>query len=121
MLAYGVSPNQHKRWLFEHIKTNRNLIRTLEASTLIEKEDRHDLLQSLRREVKEYLDEMIQLERWRKKEGYAPDRPYKPPSLIAYENKRKEDGTFEDYMDQKAYTQVAIDQLRHNLTEKGLL
>lgn len=89
VLAYGKTPNEHKRWLLSHIKVNRSLIRTLDASTIIEWEDKQPLLQTLRREVKELLDEMIELERLRKREGLAPDDPYKPPSQLEYERKER--------------------------------
>lgn len=80
MLTLDETPNDHKRWLLELIKTNRSLIKTLEASTIIEHEDRRDLLTSLRSEIRDYMKELLDLERWRRREGYEPDQPYEPRS-----------------------------------------
>lgn len=62
---------------------------------------------------------MVELERWRRREGYEPDQPYKPPSLIAYEKQLEADGELDDYMEYHATLQAEIDRLEYEYKMKG--
>ena len=116
MLIYGETPKGHKDWLLDLIRTNRSLIKELEKKrdTIPEAEQ---LLPTLRQEIKDWLAKMVELERWRRREGYDPEQPYKPPSLIAYEKEIEADGELEDYMEFQATLQADIERLEYQLKE----
>ena len=118
MLIYGETPKQRKKRLMDLIRTNRNLIKTLEDKRRIFPEA-DELLPTLRQEIKDWLAEMVELERWRRREGYEPDQPYKPPSLIAYDKQLEADGELEDYMEYHATLQAEIDRLEYEYQMKG--
>lgn len=116
MLIYGETPKRHKEWLLDLIRTNRSLINELEKKRDIFPEA-EQILPTLRQEIKDWLAEMVDLERWRRREGYEPDQPYKPPSLIAYEKQIEADGEIEAYIEYNAIVQTEIDRLEHQLKE----
>lgn len=118
MLIFGETPQQRKKWLMDLIRTNRNFIKTLEEKRHIFPEA-EQLLPTLRQEIKDWLAEMVELERWRRREGYEPDQPYKPPSLIAYEKQLEADGELDDYMEYHATLQAEIDRLEYEYQMKG--
>lgn len=115
----GETPNDHKRWLLDLIKTNRAFIKTLEKSRHIAPDITTEIIEESRKQIREWLNEMVELERWRRKEGYDPDQPYKPPSLIAYEKQLEADGELEAYMEYKATLQVEINRLEYEMWLKN--
>ena len=117
MLIYGETPKQRKDCLLDLIRTNRSFIKELEKKRDIFPEA-EQILPTLRQEIKDWLAEMVELERWRRREGYDPERPYKPPSLIAYEKEIEADGELEDYMEFNATLQAEIDRLEYQLKEE---
>ena len=112
MLIYCETPKQHKEWLLDLIRTNRSFIKELEKKRDIIPEA-EQLLPTLRQEIKDWLAEMVELERWRRREGYDPEQPYKPPSLIAYEKQLEADGELEDYMEYNSALRAEIDKLEY--------
>lgn len=116
MLIYGETPKRRKDWLLDLIRTNRSLIKELEKKRDIIPEA-EQLLPTLRQEIKDWLAEMVELERWRRREGYGIEQPYKPPSLLAYEKQLEADGELEDYMEYMATVQAELDKLEYQLKE----
>lgn len=112
MLIYGETPKRRKEWLLDLIRTNRSFIKELENKRDIFPEA-DELLPTLRQEIKDWLAEMVDLERWRRREGYDPEQPYKPPSLIAYEKQLEADGELEDYMEYNSALRAEIDKLEY--------
>lgn len=112
MLTYGETPKRRKEWLLDLIRTNRSFIKELENKRDIFPEA-DELLPTLRQEIKDWLAEMVDLERWRRREGYDPEQPYKPPSLIAYEKQLEADGELEDYMEYNSALRAEIDKLEY--------
>ena len=112
MLTYGETQKRRKEWLLDLIRTNRSFIKELENKRDIFPEA-DELLPTLRQEIKDWLAEMVDLERWRRREGYDPEQPYKPPSLIAYEKQLEADGELEDYMEYNSALRAEIDKLEY--------
>ena len=116
MLIYEETPKRRKDWLLDLIRTNRSFIKELENRRDIIPEA-EQILPTLRQEIKDWLVEMVELERWRRREGYDPEQPYKPPSLIAFEKELEADDELEDYMEYMATIQAEIEKLEYQLKE----
>lgn len=112
MLVFGETPDQRKRQLLARIKTDRWLIRLFTPL-----KESSDHIRLLREEIKSTMKDLTALERWRRKEGYRPDQPYKPPSLVAYEASMTEEDK-EAYLDWQAALDGQIEALESKLRKE---
>jgi len=115
MLIAGETPKDRKIWLLGLIKTNKGFIGRIDALKPSESALKQQT-KTLRAEIKSYMKELIELERWRKREGYKVDQPYLPPSFKKY----LEDMTEEDkeaYMEWQATLQKEIDRLTEGMAD----
>lgn len=117
MLVYGESPNNRKKRILENIKLNRSIISNFEKHSKAHEFD--ESLVILRSEIKENFNDLVELERWRKKNDQAPTDPYIPPSQKAYIAQLTADGELEDYMEHQADIYQIIDELKYELWEKN--
>lgn len=109
MLIMGETPKDRKKWLLELIKTNKRFIGRIEALKPTEGALKQQT-KVLRDEIKTYMKELIELERWRRKEGYTLNQPYVPPSFKKYLEDMTEEER-EAYMQWQADLQTEIDRL----------
>jgi len=115
MLIMGETPKDRKKWLLELIKTNKRFIGRIDALKPTESALKQQT-KTLRAEIKSYMKELIELERWRKREGYKVDQPYLPPSFKKYLEDMDEDSKLA-YAEWQADLQKEIDRLTEGMTD----
>lgn len=78
MLIMGETPNQRKAYIVSSIKQNRDIIARFTKHNT--EGQFSESMTILRQEIRDYMKELLDLERWRRKEGYDPNQPYEPRS-----------------------------------------
>lgn len=79
MLTIGETYNERKATILENIKVCRDLIRATNETIRKYPSVRDDGLEVIQNEnntIKDYLQELVELERWRIAHGLAKDEPY---------------------------------------------
>lgn len=114
MLIYGETPNDRKRSILHSIKLDREII------ALFSKHNEPEFKESitlLRENIKASMQEMIQLERWRRKEGIEKDEAFVPKSLRDKLANMTEDERMA-WAERQAKLQEQINDLEYQMWEK---
>lgn len=114
VLIYGETPNDRKQSILHSIKLDREIIALFTKHTQPEFKESITLL---RENIKASMQEMIDLERWRRHEGIAKDEAFIPKSLRDKLANMTEDERME-WAERQAKLQEQINDLEYQMWEK---
>ena len=116
VLVMGETPNHRKKSILESIKLDREIISRFNKFNTDGQFS--ESIAILRQGIKDSMAELIQLERWRRKEGIEKDQPFIPPSLKAKLDAMTEEER-EEYALKRAEHQQRISDLEYEMWEKA--
>mgnify|MGYP000866650223 CR=1 FL=1 len=119
MLSINQTYNQKKAFLLDYIKTSRQLLKVINdiikqypslADVCIPAIEKEQL------EIAETMNELVQLNKWFKKEGIRPDEPY-IPRKIREERSKWTEKQWQEYEEQQLEIEAKLEKLNRGIYE----